>query len=176
MQRQSIEDRFWAKVDRSGECWIWTGGRAGRGYGVLTIGFKTDGSRRMVYAHRLSWQFAHGVEAGEKHVCHTCDNPPCVRPDHLFLGTRSDNMIDARNKGRAVWPIHHGATHPTAKLSDSDVAEIRRLGKLLPSGRGNWRRGEARLTQQGIAERFGVTDSLVGAIIRGEIWTHTITP
>lgn len=88
--------RFWRHVDKSGDCWVWTARRAkgSKGYGLTTIG------RVTVKAHRLSWQLANGPIPSGLHVCHRCDNPPCVRPDHLFLGTHQDNMADKVRKGR----------------------------------------------------------------------------
>ncbi len=91
---QSLATRLWAKVTRSGHCWLWTGGHNGRGYGTL----KVDG--RMQYAHRLVWSLLHGPILTGFYVCHCCDQPSCVRPSHLFLGTQSDNMRDCVAKGR----------------------------------------------------------------------------
>jgi hypothetical protein len=101
-----IADRFWAKVDKSGQCWIWIGARGGTmGYGKMTKGGKTDGHIR---AHRFAWELAHGDIPAGLWVLHHCDNPPCVKTDpdekypegHLFLGTRADNMADCAAKGR----------------------------------------------------------------------------
>ncbi len=103
--------RFWKNVHRlpgADACWIWTATRAkisktarGAGYGgfMVRFGFK-------VQAHRYSWELAYGPIPEGMLVCHRCDNPPCVRPDHLFLGTPADNMRDKMQKGRANHPAH----------------------------------------------------------------------
>lgn len=88
--------RFWAKVDRRGpdECWPWSGSRKPRGYGHFIIG------RRDHNAHRLAYELANGPITDGMHVLHSCDNPPCCNPAHLFLGTHTDNMHDMRLKSR----------------------------------------------------------------------------
>lgn len=92
--RPAPVDRFWARVDKSGECWVWTGAALPAGYG------RWKGAHRLVYAHRFSWELANGPIPDGMLVCHRCDNPPCVRPDHLFLGTPTDNIRDMNAKGR----------------------------------------------------------------------------
>ena len=94
--RPDATERFWAKVDRSGDCWLWTGGTNVWGYGV----HKVDG--RSVAAHRFSWTLEKGPVPQGLVVCHTCDTPACVRPDHLFVGTQRDNIADMWAKGRAA--------------------------------------------------------------------------
>lgn len=108
-------DRFWAKVDKSGECWIWTGNTnkakrgywATRGYGLFHI-TRND---RAVYTHRYSWMLANGPVPRGACVLHRCDNPRCVRPDHLFLGTKKENTADALAKGRLTKAADGRFTH-----------------------------------------------------------------
>ena len=93
--RPSLEERFWSKVERSEGCWVWTRATFPTGYGK----FRSWGGRTE-YAHRVAWVLAHGAIPKNGYVLHRCDNPPCVRPDHLFLGTAEDNMHDMIVKGR----------------------------------------------------------------------------
>ncbi len=93
-QRPSVEDRFWGRVRKGPGCWVWTGQLNEAGYGILGV----NASPRL--AHRLSWNIRYGEPPADLAVCHECDNPPCVRPDHLWLGTRGQNFADAVRKGR----------------------------------------------------------------------------
>jgi len=96
-RNSSLEDRFWARVDRDPDgCWEWTGARWVEGYGRLSLGPGVGPKK----AHRLSWELHYGAIPDGLDVLHRCDNPPCVRPDHLFVGTQADNMRDARAKHR----------------------------------------------------------------------------
>lgn len=89
----TVED-FWKFVQKSEGCWEWSGNRWNSGYGRFFYHWK------MIPAHRFSWEIANGPIPNGLYVCHSCDNKPCVRPDHLFLGTHQDNIADMMQKGR----------------------------------------------------------------------------
>lgn len=152
-------DRFWARVRKhegSSACWVWIGSRLPRGYGL----FYPKAGRGM-YAHRVSWEIANGRPVPEGlHVMHACDNPWCVRPEHLSVGTRSDNMRDMWNKGRGHKNSKSGEEHYAHKLTEAQVIEMRE----------RWARGGVK--QRELAEQFGVTRALVGQIVRGVAWKH----
>lgn len=172
-------EEFWAAVERGDGCWNWLRGvkQADRPYGV------TYWNGRKVKAHRLAWQFQHGSIPEGMHVLHRCDNPRCVRPDHLFLGTHLDNMRDMRSKGRVkplrgeAWhavkrnlpvgfkmPEHcikRGAASRLAKLTERDVLRVRLAWKH------NRRKyGLAR----GLAAELGVDRTLIWLITTNRIW------
>ena len=96
---ESLEKRFWAKVDKTttpSGCWEWTGCRNIWNYGKIQIKGKSVGS------HRVAWELTNGSIPSGIQVCHHCDNPPCCRPDHLFLGNQSANISDSVKKGRQI--------------------------------------------------------------------------
>jgi hypothetical protein len=102
--RRPAEDRFWAKVEKTEGCWLWTGSRRPPGgYGQFR-----SANQQMVSTHRFSWELHNGLIPPGLCVCHRCDNPACVRPDHLFLGTMLDNNRDMMAKGRDRYA---GRTH-----------------------------------------------------------------
>lgn len=112
---RSLAERFWvAKVDID-DCWIWRGAHTSYGYGVIKMRDKT------LYAHRVMWELTYGPIPDYLCVLHHCDNPPCVRPDHLFLGTRKNNAFDCIQKKRN--PI--GENNGRAKLTSAQALEIR---------------------------------------------------
>jgi len=123
-KRGPLSERFWSKVDRRGddECWAWMANKNNKGYGMISPG--DGGSKRL--AHRMSWQLANGTIPVGLCVLHKCDNPPCVNPSHLFLGTYQDNAIDKVAKGRAVYNPAIGERHPQAVYTEAEVVELRR--------------------------------------------------
>jgi len=96
----SILDRFWPKVDKSGDCWVWTAGTSRDGYGIIRA--RVDRAWVTVRAHRVSWVIENGTIPDGLLVLHSCDNPSCVNSDHLWLGTEKDNHRDSEKKGRSV--------------------------------------------------------------------------
>lgn len=155
-----IEVRFWSKVEKTDGCWEWKGRKLPKGYGK--IGFKG----KEEYAHRVSWILHFGEIPRKIQVCHTCDNPSCVRPSHLFLGTNSDNQLDCEMKGRRNRPkdFQVGSSNNKAKLTESDVMEIR---IMYASGQ---------YKQKHLAELFGVGETTVTDILIGNKWSHVGGP
>ena len=152
----SLPRRFWSKVDRSGDCWVWTGARR-RGYGRFRVGSRIDGSRTLVRATHVAWELTNGPVPDGLFVCHRCDNPPCVRPDHLFLGTALDNARDMIAKGRARHPSMAGERCGHNKLTAAAVADIRA-------------RHAAGEVQKRLAEEYGVSRATVCYIVNGRLW------
>lgn len=144
------EERFMRKVQKTGGCWIWLGARIPRGYGR----FFFRGKPR--YAHRVSVELFRGVIVSDDAiVMHSCDNPRCVNPEHLSIGTQTDNMRDASKKGRTVNPTDwRGARNPRAKLSEEARA---RLGLALVNDEAS---------TKDLASEFGITRTRVQQIAR----------
>lgn len=159
----SFAERFWAKVDKNGpvvrpelgRCWIWTGARDQKGYGVI----HRPGERKNDRAPRVSYRMHSGESLDGLEACHRCDNPPCVRPDHIFRGTTAQNAADrvAKGRGRSGKPMR-GEDCPTAKLTWEAVREIRR--RFEAGG----------VTHRELAKEFGVTRQAVSGVIRGQAW------
>lgn len=167
--KPTAKERFWAKVDKSGECWIWTGARDSKQYGRFSMGAShhPDGTRRnsMVAAHRFSYEEENGPipEGPGFHgfcVLHRCDNPSCVRPAHLFLGTNKDNVHDMDAKGRRVNAQQKGEKHANAILTEAQVLE---LAAKYETGQ---------FTQRELAKEYGVCNATVNHIFKGRLWAH----
>lgn len=141
----SREEYFWARVNRGGptECWTWSGALQSYGYGDI---HHREGR---ISAHRFSYELHHGAIAAGGVVCHRCDNPPCVNPAHLFVGTQADNMADKVSKGRQA----KGERVATAKLTDAQFHEMLELKA-------------AGIRQVDIASRFGVTQQAVSQYLK----------
>ena len=143
-------DLFWMKVDKHGPngCWVWTGYRQKFGHGWTRYGL----------AHRYAWTLLRGEIPAGKFLCHTCDNPPCVNPDHLYVGDRLDNQGDMKRRGRSTF----GERNPKAKMTAAQVIEMRRL------------RSEEGLTLRELSERFPITETVVQQICAGKKWKHLL--
>ena len=108
-QAEDLLSRFLKRADQRNECWEWLGRKNNRGYGWMTTGSRLQNNRKIEFAHRVSWRLHFGGIGEDLCICHKCDNPGCVRPDHLFIGTKKDNAIDMARKGR--WVNQHGRGH-----------------------------------------------------------------
>lgn len=142
-----FKERFWSNVDKSKDCWTWKGCKSRFGYGEFYANKKT------YRAHRLAYELSHGDIPDGLFVLHRCDNPTCVNPDHLFVGTHSDNMKDAANKGRIC-----GEMNSFSKLTWNEVNEIRRLYSLRVYSMGS------------IARKFGVSKASISNIVKNKLW------
>ena len=140
----SEAERFWSKVNKTEHCWLWIAYR--ERYGIFKSGSKC------IKAHRYSWVIANGDIPNNLRVLHRCDNPACVRPDHLFLGTQRDNILDMENKGRGRH--HSGSLNGMAKLTETNVRSIKQSQKTL---------GE-------LARIFAVSKQSVWKIRKGITW------
>lgn len=121
-QKLPLPDRFWSRVDKLNSqngCWLWTGYCGDYGYGEIGI------NRKVEYTHRYSWIIKNGPIPVGLFVLHSCDNPPCCNPDHLFLGTHKKNMEDCRSKGRNFTP--RGEANGRTRLKNKDILKIRAL-------------------------------------------------
>lgn len=162
----SLETRFWHYVDKSNPdgCWPWLSTRTDKGYGQIRAGGKP---RRYLLAHRLSYEMVRGPIPEGMVICHRCDNPPCVNPAHLFLGTHSDNMQDMLAKGRGLKgvPSHpnsvrRGESNGSAKLTAEEVGVIRE------------RYASGGVAYASLGEAYGVTAGMIWRIVRRKAWRH----
>lgn len=194
--------RFWAKVDKGASedsCWIWSGTKDSKGYGRVYL-TGTDGKRAAFLAHRISYVISYGGIPAGLCILHRCDNPSCVRPDHLFSGTLDDNNKDCAAKGRtakgdnhpsrlhpecvARGDLHGSRKHPE-RLARGDRHYSRTRPELLARGERN---ALAKLTeadvidirvrlasgetQRPLARTFGVCQATISEIARGATWRH----
>ena len=146
---EKAKKRFWNKVQigSAADCWIWLSVLSHDGYGRMWFHGRFEG------AHRLSFTFHSGTEIPtDTHVCHRCDNPSCVNPLHLFLGTTEDNMMDCVHKGRR--------TKSTAKLTSEKIDEIRR------------RYADKEMGSHRLGREYGVSKTQILRIVKNICWQH----
>jgi len=163
--------RFWNKVRKTRRCWIWTASKRNKGYGAFV--YPRDGTIVQGRAHRYSWEIHHGPIPRGQCVLHNCpggDNPACVRPSHLFLGTRADNNRDMCQKGRHVAGGAHcgekgkyekGESHHNAKLNASTVRKIR-ASRISGTSYGR------------LSKIYGLAIGYVYRLCNGKAWKHVI--
>lgn len=142
----SVKERFLAKVEKTDTCWTWTAGLTGKGYGRLWVGQRNE------FAHRVSWELFRGKRPKDMIVCHHCDNPGCVNPDHLFLGTHADNIRDRDEKLRTA----RGEKNGNRKL-DEEQARFIKYSVMSPDT---------------LAARFDIDRTQVFNIRAGKQWKH----
>jgi hypothetical protein len=160
VEKEDTKTRFMRFVEKQRDgkrCWLWMGTKTKAGYGHFQI------NNRTAAAHRISYMLHHGeIPEGEGFhgyvVCHKCDNPSCVNPKHLFLGTQYSNMQDRDRKGRRAALL--GSRHGMAQLSDDQVKTIREIAATR------------RFSQMQIAKMFDVSNSMISLIINRKNWTH----
>jgi len=142
-----LEPRFWANVHKTDGCWLWTASTR-NGYGAICV------NRKQKDAHRVSWEMHKGAIPPSMFVCHKCDEPRCVNPDHLFLGTIQDNHADMVSKGRGI----KGVKCHLAKLTDAKAKKILCMAKSMP--------------QVSIAKLMEVSQTTVSNVIGRRSWKH----
>lgn len=145
-----MEERFIEKIHFTTECWYWTAYKDRQGYGRFTLG---GWSQR---AHRVSYELFVGPIPDGLEVLHKCDNPSCVNPGHLEVGTNLLNMQQKAERGRSA----KGEDHGSAKLTEEQVLEIRQ------------RFAEGGVSKTALAEEYGVSRTTIRRLVRREIWAH----
>jgi len=148
------ERRFWRKVRRGPGCWEWTARCNNHGYGKFSI------NRVGHYAHRVAWEIVNGPIPQGLCVLHHCDNPKCVNPAHLFIGTRADNTRDMMDKGRHRLVVLHGEDHGCHKLTEVEVHEIRQ------------RYARGGISQATLAREYSVTQAQISNIVKRHNWAN----
>lgn len=153
--RTSIESRFWEKVVKTDSCWLWVGAKSQAQYGQILGETYTGRRKRNVLAHRASYIMHFGPIPAGIFVCHACDTKLCVRPNHLFLGTRKDNAQDAAAK----LLLPYGEKVHNVRLTESQVLAIRSARKMG-------------VPERTIAAEYGISRGAIGHITHRRTWKH----
>jgi hypothetical protein len=192
--RRPLEERFWEKVDKNGptmphmttSCWMWSASKDGSGYGWIGLGNGSLGK-----AHRVSFEIHYGPLMEGECALHHCDNPPCVRPDHLFKGTQKDNADDREAKGRHPHPTGEAywETRTLEQYPRGDQSGLRKHPERAPMGERNRHavlteelvkalrdEAETGVAYTVLAIKYGITASSIGKIVRGNTWAHLNGP
>jgi hypothetical protein len=151
--RGPIEDRFWTRVEKTDGCWLWVGGKSPSGYGLISVGKKSEGTRSV---HRLSYEMHHGPIPKGFVVMHSCDNRACVNPDHLSVGTHKDNTDDMIAKGRKRTVAPLGTQNGKSLLTEAQVRYIR----------------SSPLGNAALGRELGVSTNCVRGVRTGRTWSH----
>lgn len=152
----TTESDFWARLQPEGDCLVWTGRLSDTGYARLGWKGKSVRAHRLALMFKLGRPLLPGMEA-----CHTCDNPPCCKPEHLFEGTRRINIADRHAKGGYRLAAYQGETNHSSKLTDDHVRAIRAAAAM----------GESR---RSIAARYPVNHQTVTKIVNRQRWAHVV--
>jgi hypothetical protein len=155
--KEDIIERFWSYVDKTDDCWNWQATKTNFGHGRFET-FKNRQIFNSRLAHRIAYWLIYGEYDTSLNVCHKCDNPLCVNPNHLFLGTRSDNMKDCSDKGRLTSKKAKGENSGRAKLTWEQVREIREL------------HSKGGVSQRQLGRMFRVDNKTIQAIIQNRTW------
>lgn len=154
----NVEDRVKNYVMKTSTCWIWVGHKNEHGYGLITNNY-----RKQVRAHRFIYEQTYGKIPKGLNALHKCDNPACVNPKHIFLGTQKDNVIDMIKKDRGGYKSFHGESHWNKKLNMKAVETIRRA----------WEKGG--VYQSELAKQFGVSQQVISKVVNYKAWTKNGT-
>jgi len=160
--KRSLEERFHGFASKGKSCWTWIGSTDTEGYG--RIGYKG----KTYKAHRLSWEIHHGPIPNGKIVCHKCDNPPCVNPRHLWLGTEAENMRDRDRKKRTA---NGQKIRNTAVLTEHIVKQMREMWRKDGWGKPG-RTPKGKLSYSELGRRFGITDVQAKNVVLHRSWAH----
>jgi hypothetical protein len=161
-----LSERFFEKVmpEPNTGCWLWMGANDNKRYGQI----RANGRKgKLLKAHRVSWELHKGSIPPGMNVLHQCDNPPCVSPYHLFLGTLSDNSQDSVNKGRNIFQ-KHPEKHPQGESVKQSKLTVEQVKEIIK------RHQDGNVTQTFLAHEYGVTPANISEIVRGNTWTKAL--